>query len=99
MSLYPSPKQAKDAASDLEYKITKAKGTVEISELPTVDADAALLRQLFQNIIGNSIKCRKESEPPVVKIYGKISDGLTPQNPNGFSESEPAFTCAFQTSS
>ncbi|SPJ13849.1 PAS/PAC sensor signal transduction histidine kinase (fragment) [Syntrophobacter sp. SbD2] len=65
---------AKDAASDLEYMIAQAKGAVEISELPTVDADAALLRQLFQNVIGNSIKYRKESEPPLVKIYGKIAD-------------------------
>ena len=65
---------AKDAASDLEYTIAQAKGAVEISELPTVDADAALLRQLFQNVIGNSIKYRKESEPPLVKIYGKIAD-------------------------
>ncbi len=65
---------AKDAASDLEFRITQAKGRVEISELPTVDADAALLRQLFQNVISNSIKDRKESEPPSVKIYGKIAD-------------------------
>ena len=64
---------AQDAASDLENMIEKANGTVEISELPTVDADAALLRH-FQNLIGNSIKYRKESEPPVVKIYGNIED-------------------------
>jgi signal transduction histidine kinase len=65
---------AKDAASDLEFRITQAKGSVEISELPAVDADAALLRQLFQNVISNSIKYRKESEPPSVKIYGGIAD-------------------------
>lgn len=65
---------AKDAASDLEILINKAKGSVEISELPTVDADAALLRQLFQNIIGNSMKYRKESEPPIVNIYGRVAD-------------------------
>jgi signal transduction histidine kinase len=65
---------AKDAANDLEFLIEKTKGMVEIGELPTVDADASLLRQLFQNIIGNAIKYRKESEPPVVKIYGKIAD-------------------------
>ena len=64
----------KDAASDLEILINKVKGSVEISELPTVDADAALLRQLFQNVIGNSIKYRKESEPLIVKIYGRIAD-------------------------
>ena len=66
----------KDAASDLEILINKAKGSVEISELPTVDADAVLLRQLFQNVIGNSIKYRKESEPPIVKIYGHIDDSV-----------------------
>jgi len=67
---------AKDAASDLEFLINKAKGSVEISELPTVDADATLLRQLFQNIIENSIKYRKESEPPIVKIYGSIAGSV-----------------------
>lgn len=66
----------KDATSDLEILISKVKGRVEISELPTVDADAALLRQLFQNVIGNSIKYRKESEPPIVKIYGRIADSV-----------------------
>jgi signal transduction histidine kinase len=63
---------AKEVTGDLEFSIHKVKGSVEISELPTVDADAVLLRQLFQNIIGNSLKYRKESEPPVVKIYGSI---------------------------
>jgi signal transduction histidine kinase len=66
----------KHAASDLEFVINRAKGSLEISDLPTVDADAALLRQLFQNIIENSIKYRKESEPPVVKIYGSIADTI-----------------------
>ena len=32
---------ARDAASDLEISINKAKGSVEIGELPTVEADAA----------------------------------------------------------
>jgi len=67
---------AKDAASDLEILIARAKGSVEISDLPTVDADAALLRQLFQNVIGNSIKYQKESEPPIVKIYGRVADSV-----------------------
>lgn len=65
---------ARDAASDLEIRITQAKGSVEIGELPTVQGDAPLLRQLFQNIIGNSIKFRKQSEPPIVKIHGRVAD-------------------------
>lgn len=67
---------ARDAANDLEILINRAKGSVEISELPTVDADAVLLRQLFQNFIGNSIKYRKEFEPPVVKIYGSVANSV-----------------------
>jgi PAS domain S-box-containing protein len=81
---------AKDAASDLEILINRVKGTVEISELPTVEADAPLLRQLFQNFIGNSIKYRKESETPVVKIYGKVAGAtcriMIEDNGIGFDE-------------
>src|SRR5208337_5266721 len=44
----------------------------------------------FQNIIGNSIKYRKESEQPVVKIYGKITDAtcqvMIEDNGIGFDE-------------
>ena len=80
----------KDAASDLQFVLNKARGSVEISELPAVDADAALLRQLFQNVFSNSIKYRKESEPPTVKIYGKITDGtcqiMIEDNGIGFDE-------------
>ena len=43
---------AKEAVSDLEYVISKAKGAVEIGELPTVDADPTLLRQLFRTSLG-----------------------------------------------
>ncbi|MDR3553737.1 MAG: PAS domain S-box protein [Syntrophobacteraceae bacterium] len=67
---------AREASNDLELLINRVEGRIEIGELPTVEADATLLRQLFQNIIENSIKYRKESEPPVVKIYGQISDSV-----------------------
>lgn len=81
---------ARKAASDLEILIDMAKGSVEIGELPTVNADATLLRQLFHNLIGNSIKYRKESEPPVVKIYGEITNAtchvMIEDNGIGFGE-------------
>ena len=67
---------AREAASDLENRIKKVKGKIVIGELPTVDADASLMRQLFQNIIGNSIKYGKESEPPFVRIHGVVDGSL-----------------------
>ena len=44
---------ARDASTDLEVLIQTADGRVEIGELPTVDADPVLLRQIFQNLIEN----------------------------------------------
>lgn len=69
----PLTEIAKEAASDLERLISKAEGSVEIGELPTVEGDPPLLRQLFQNIIENAIKYRKESTAPVVRIHGDVT--------------------------
>lgn len=65
---------AKDVYSDMEVLIRKTRATVEINELPTILGDPSLVRQLFQNIIENALKYCKEFEPPVVKIYGSVSD-------------------------
>jgi light-regulated signal transduction histidine kinase (bacteriophytochrome) len=59
--------------SDLEMRIKEAGGKIESGELPKVDADPVQMRQLFQNLIANSLKFRREDEPPVIRI-----------EPNGF---------------
>jgi len=41
---------------------------VIIDELPAVSGDQALLTQLFQNLIANSIKFRRVDEHPVVRL-------------------------------
>ena len=66
----------RDAAGDLEHRIDGAGGKVAVGELPAVEGDAVLLRQLFQNLIENAIKYRKESEPPIVNIYGSVSGSI-----------------------
>jgi len=38
--------------------------------MPEIDADPVQIRQLFQNLISNSMKYCKNDEKPVVKIYG-----------------------------
>ena len=53
--------------SRLEGAISESGATVTRSELPTVMADETQLVQLFQNLIGNAIKYRRQ-EPPVVQV-------------------------------
>ncbi len=67
---------ARDAVNNLEILINTADGKVEIEDMPTVEADAVLLRQLFQNLIENSIKYRKPTESPIVRVNGTSADGV-----------------------
>jgi signal transduction histidine kinase/CheY-like chemotaxis protein len=64
---------ARDVVDGLESAIDQAGGRIEINDLPTVEADSEQIRQLFQKLIENSIKYRKENECPVVKIHGQVS--------------------------
>jgi hypothetical protein len=66
---------ARDAVSDLELLIQKENGTVEIGELPRLNADPAQIRQLIQNLVSNSMKFRSNADDPVVRIYGYTDGG------------------------
>jgi PAS domain S-box-containing protein len=81
---------AREAANDLELLVQKAAGRVEISRMPTIEGDPVLLRQLFQNLIANSMKYGKQGESPAVKIYANLLDCrcqvLIEDNGIGFEE-------------
>lgn len=53
---------------DLETRITETGATVQVGQLPTIEADSTQMRQLFQNLIGNAIKFHRDGVPPVVTI-------------------------------
>ena len=55
--------------SDLEVPIRETNASVEIGDLPEIDADAAQIASLFQNLLGNALKFRREEEPPRVRIH------------------------------
>jgi len=74
--------------ADLQLLIEEKGARVEIGNLPGAFVDAAQIRQLFQNLIHNSIKF--SSNPPRIRIYGEAGDDgcqiYVKDNGIGFSE-------------
>ena len=56
------------AVSNLELAISESRATLTHDRLPVINADAARISQVFQNLIGNSIKYRKVDEAPRVHV-------------------------------
>jgi two-component system sensor kinase FixL len=55
----------------LEITIEQTGTVINRSALPEIEAEPTQIRQLFQNLISNAIKFRKENVPPVIKIYSR----------------------------
>ncbi|MEQ1764666.1 MAG: ATP-binding protein [Pyrinomonadaceae bacterium] len=65
-----------DVLGDLETRIEQSGGTVDIiGKLPTIDADAVQMGQLFQNLIANALKFANGETPPVVEVVGEVFEG------------------------
>jgi light-regulated signal transduction histidine kinase (bacteriophytochrome) len=56
------------AVSNLKIAIEESGASVASEPLPTISGDRDQLVQLFQNLIGNSIKYHRRGEPPEVRI-------------------------------
>jgi PAS domain S-box-containing protein len=64
----------KKVLSDLGATVDESKAEIIVFNLPEVVCDELQIRQLFQNLISNSIKFRKQNERPVVKISAEKKD-------------------------
>lgn len=70
----------REVLSDLEVRIQQSGGSVEVGELMTIEADALQMRQLMQNLIGNSLKFHRPDAPPVVRIDSRIVERQNEHN-------------------
>ncbi|WP_223815802.1 PAS domain-containing sensor histidine kinase [Adhaeribacter rhizoryzae] len=60
-----------EVLSDLEIAIERTQAEIIRSPLPVIEAEPTQMRQLFQNLVSNAIKFRKENEKPIINIYAK----------------------------
>ncbi len=71
----------RDVISDLEIPIEQSQGKIEIrGELPTLEADAPQMRQLFQNLLSNGLKFRQAGRIPLIVIEVQSTPTSTPSS-------------------
>jgi PAS domain S-box-containing protein len=63
------------ACSNLRRSIEESRAEVTVEFLPVLPVEQTQLLQLFQNLIGNAIKFRQDSEPPRVQIGARRQGG------------------------
>jgi two-component system sensor kinase FixL len=70
---------AHEVLADLEARIVRTGGRVELGDLPTIEADPLQMRQLLQNVIGNALKFSRPEQPPLVRIRNQLIAGAEPR--------------------
>ncbi len=63
-----------EVKTDLAGQIHDTQAQIEIGSMCTVDGDMSQLRQLFQNLLENSLKYRTQDTPPKITISSNITN-------------------------
>lgn len=61
----------RESLLNLDGRMKETEGRVIFENLPIIEAYPVHMRQLFQNLIGNSLKYHRKGVPPVIKIHSK----------------------------
>ena len=59
-----------EVVADLSARIEQTGGRVEVDDLPVIESSPHQMRQLFQNLLGNSLKFHG-LEPPVLRVSAR----------------------------
>jgi signal transduction histidine kinase len=67
---------AHEVVADLDGVVDETGATIELGELPTVQADPLQMRQLLQNLLSNALKFHRDGVAPHVKVTGRVNGRL-----------------------
>jgi signal transduction histidine kinase len=71
----------RDVVADLETEVNTKNAQIIIDALPSLHVNAALMRLLFINLVGNALKFSKKTETPVIKISAETNFNGDPDHP------------------
>ncbi len=60
-----------EIVDELQEEISETKATLKVAELPTLMGHPTDMKQLFQNLLSNSLKYRWTGVNPMIKIWGE----------------------------
>ncbi len=63
-----------DTLTDLEISIKDKNAAITVGDLPAIEGNSRKLKQLFENLISNSLKYTVEDNPPVISIAAKVKE-------------------------
>ena len=65
-----------DVLNVLDSRIEETQATIEVGDMPAIEADRLQMHQLFQNLISNGLKFQKSGEPPAIRIaHRRLENG------------------------
>jgi len=71
----PANRALETALKNLDGSILQSNAKIVFTEMPVVGMRESHLSQIFQNLIGNAVKYRKEGCSPVIEISSRKSEG------------------------
>ncbi|MCE7063807.1 ATP-binding protein [Dyadobacter sp. CY326] len=63
-----------EVLEDYEILIQEKGADIQVGDLPQVEVNRGQIKQVFQNLISNSIKFSKPGEKPVIRISGGVNE-------------------------
>lgn len=68
---------AQEAMNDLEIAIKESGAQIQVGTLPQLEANENQIKQLFENLLSNSVKYTDPARPPQIHIYAETGDDHT----------------------